>query len=165
MDTEKLLIQLNKNDQWIQNVDTKISILLTFLGVFSGFILALEDIEKLFDFNSDDYLWILTLFFLLTAFFVILSIRYSLKGMKATLKNKNPGLWFFGDVAKYQHSSYFARKKLNQTDEQFDEELLIQIYNTAKIANEKFILYNRSLYWTKYAVLSYILYHVFSIFI
>ncbi|MBE1554853.1 Pycsar system effector family protein [Sporosarcina limicola] len=165
MDTEKLLKQLDKNDHWIQNGDTKISIILTFLGVFCGYILAQEGIEELLNFREDIIYWISTVFFLLTVLFITLAIYSSLKGMRATISNRRRGLWFFGDVAKYHHSSHFSRQKQQQTNEQFNEELLIQIFNTAKIANDKFVFYNSSLKWTKFAVFSYLLFYVFKVFI
>lgn len=165
IDIEKLQIQLDKNDYWIQNVDTKISIILTFLGVFSGYILATEDIERLFDVNMKSFQWISTLLFVVTAIFIAISIYFSFKGMKASTKNSQPSLWFFGDVAQFEHSSNFARKKRIQTEEEYKEDIINQIYTTALIANKKFKFFNKSLTWTKFSVLTYLLFFVCNIFI
>lgn len=159
---EKLQIQLDKNDYWIQNVDTKVSVILTFLGVLSGYILAMEDIEKLFDVQTKNFQWIPTLLFIVTAILISISIYYSFKGLRANTKNHKPGLWFFGDVAQFEHTSHFARKKIIQTEEEYKEDIINQIYNTAKIANEKFKFFNKSLTWTKYSVLSYLLFFAFN---
>lgn len=160
MEVDHLFKQLDKNDQWIQNVDTKISTILTFLGVFSGFIIAQKDIKQLFELRWELVDIFALVLFCLTSLMIIFGLWFAFSGIQATTKNKRSGLWFFGDVASIKSTPYFIRKKESQTKEELIEDILVQIHNTAKIANQKFKRFNQSLICTKWAVIFYILFSV-----
>jgi Family of unknown function (DUF5706) len=164
MDKDKLFKQLDKNDQWVQNADAKISIILIFLGVFSGFILSSKDLKQVFNLKWEIMIILTFVLFCLTALFTILGIWFAFKGIKASTKNIKSGLWFFGDVAKYKYTSVFIRQKEKQTDDEFVNDILIQIYNTAKIANEKFKRFNQSLNCTKWAVIFFVIFYFSKLF-
>lgn len=145
LNIEKLNDQLNKNDEWIQNADLKLSVILAFLGVLGGVVLSQGSV---FDLLKDG-LKVVEIFSLLTftlAFILLgIAITTAIKGLSATLRNPHRSLWFFGDVAKFESWDAFKRKKTVQTEEEEADDLLSQIHTTSKIAIGKFKWLNLSI--------------------
>ncbi|MGM0899212.1 MAG: Pycsar system effector family protein [Bacillota bacterium] len=145
MDIDKLHKQLDKNDQWIQNADMKLSIILAFLGVLGGIILSEG---KVFELLKDGLTTIegaafsaFSLAFILLGF----GITYAIRGITATLKNPRKSLWFFGDVGRYSDWSHYKRRKERETNEEAIDDLLSQIHITSKVAVNKFRWLNLSI--------------------
>lgn len=150
MDTDNLLAQLNKNDEWIHNADTKLSIILAFIVAFAGLVIANSNIIPLS-------------IFIITLLLIIMSTFYALRGINANITNKKTGLWFFGDVARFEHHHSFGKLKRKQTKEQLEEDLIIQIHTTAKIAANKFKNYKLSLNYTVISVIVFSVAYLFKL--
>lgn len=164
MDFDNLLKQLDKNDHWIQNVDVKLSIILTFYGVLSGFIISQDNFATLMKYENTYFKWLMVALLGLTTLFLVIGIIWALKGMVATLKNPNRGLWFFADVAKYTDVSNFKRFKRQETEDELKESILDQIYLTAKIATIRFKCYNKSLISAKWSIIFFIAFQIAKFF-
>lgn len=151
-----MMTQLNKNDEWIQNADLKLSIILAFQGVLGGIYLTrIESSVDTYELSLASYVALLV-----SIVFLLVSIYFSMKGLTAKLKNPFQGLWFFGDVAQFEHWSHFKKSKLHETaDEQIDT-LFNQVHVTSKIAMIKFKWLNRAIQWV---VMSLFVFFLFSI--
>ena len=138
--------------QWISNCDTKISFVLTFYGLAitilftSGF-----DFYKILHFEcaGGSFLDIIHLFRLIIClvFFVLLcfTFYYIFKTLKARVEpNTKDSNIFFGLIAKKKFEE-FQKEVDNETQEDFLKDINNQIYINSKIADEKFLFYNKSL--------------------
>jgi hypothetical protein len=164
MNNEKLLKQLDKNDQWIQNADVKLSIILTFIGVLGGFILSQKNKNLLFKSNEEFIHYFIAIAFILAISCLIIGFYCSAKGVTAKIKNSKRGLWFFGDVSAYEEAHFFKRAKEKETEEDFQGDIVNQIYITAKIAMYKFKCLNRSIFWVKTSVFLFVFYFILKMF-
>ncbi|MGD7046151.1 Pycsar system effector family protein [Jeotgalibacillus proteolyticus] len=160
MENEKLFKQLDYNGQWIHNADVKLSIILTFIGVFNGFILTGNEpsIKTSEEMSVSEYLNTFIIVFYLLC--LITGFLFSVKGITAKVNNPHPGLWFFGDVAKYDQWHYFHKIKKNQSEEQFEEDLMKQIHLTSKIALKKFLYLNKAIIFTTIALILFFVEHI-----
>jgi len=160
MDTERLYKQLDKNDQWIQNADLKLSIILTFIGVLGGYIIVKENLQPMIKIENE---WVhlgIASSFIIASVCLVIGIFCSANGLQASVKNSKRGLWFFGDVAHYKEWYFFKTAKKNQSDEEFEEDLVNQIHTTAKIAIYKFSWFNRAVFWSKGTLFFYLIYYI-----
>lgn len=164
MDLDNLLKQLDKNDQWIQNVDVKLSIILTFFGLLSGFVVSQDSFSSLIKNENSFVEWIMIGLLGLTTLFLVIGIIWAIHGMVATIKNPHRGLWFFGDVASFSDVSNFKRLKRQETEAELKESILNQIYVTAKITNKRFQCYNKSLSAAKWAIIFFIAFQIVKFF-
>jgi len=138
--------------QWISNCDTKISFVLTFYGVAitilftSGF-----DFYKIlhFECTGGSFLDIIHFFRMIIClvFFVLLcsTFYYIFKTLKARVEpNIKDSNIFFGLIAKKEFED-FQKEVDNETQEKLLKDVYSQIYINSKIADEKFLFYNKSL--------------------
>ncbi|TWT08205.1 hypothetical protein FQV26_10455 [Planococcus sp. CPCC 101016] len=160
METEKLTSQLNKNDEWIQNADLKLSIILAFLGVLGGIILSQGKVFNLFKHGLTVIEGFAVFAFSLAFILLGIGITTAIKGLSATLYNPHRGNWFFGDVAKYENWHYFKRAKDSETPEDEVDDLLSQIHTTSKIAIRKFKWLNLSIKLSTWSLGSFAAYFV-----
>lgn len=160
MDTEKLASQLDKNDEWIQNADLKLSIMLAFLGVLGGIILAQGKVFDLFKQGLTVIEGFAMFSFSLAFILLGIGITTAIKGLTATLHNPHRGNWFFGDVARYETWHYFKRAKEAETPEKEMDDLLSQIHTTSKIAIGKFKWLNLSIKLSTWSLGTFAVYFV-----
>ncbi len=160
----------DKIDTWISNCDSKVSFILTFLGVVVTIIFTSDIGEKMFKTLSfseekiccgNSFLQYLEFAcFLLFVGFVIRSFYFSYFTLVARIDTntyKETGLitdsnLFFMTITDKDFSTYQTGLE-NLSDEKFFEDLNSQIYINSKIAKEKFQNYNKSLKSTMYSLL------------
>ena len=136
--TNNLLAQLTRSDGQIKSMDTKLAVILAFVGVFGGFVIKVGP-----SFDLEQKLIAALLF--ITLLLISFSTFFSLLGLRSTLVNKNPGLWSQRDIAKNERYSIFSKRKKKQTVEEYQEDIIVHLYITAKLAVNKFEFYRVSL--------------------
>ena len=154
---------------WINNCDSKASILLALIGVFlpiaftSDFLLAgiTAEIKNVVGIISGDCscrAWCSVLLVLLlgvSVFFFIKSLRSLFVVLFARLDDsrteENPSVSFYKSIGDYSFEEY---KQLVEaiSDEQFTEDKLRQVHDCSKICTKKFINYNNGINATKLAL-------------
>lgn len=162
-------------DTWISNCDSKVSFLLTFLGVIATIIFTSEIGKKMFQTLSfsgnkmhceNHFLQYLEfIFFLLFIVLVMRSFYFSYNSLIARI---NPDIYneiglttksnlFFKTIAEKDFQTYHSDLK-NLGDEELLYDLNSQIFISSKIATEKFRNYNKSLENTMYSLICFILF-------
>ncbi|WP_080871952.1 Pycsar system effector family protein [Oceanobacillus timonensis] len=161
MTVDKYYKQLDKVDYWIANADTKASFVLAFSGVLSGFLFSDETIEQQnVDNHTDSFINLPNTLLTLTIISLIITITFSLLVLSARTKGVKHTLFFWGDISKYTHWSYYLRAKLRETDDALEKDLIYQIYINSKICNKKFKRYRLTL---RFLIISLVLFAVHKI--
>jgi hypothetical protein len=132
---------LERINGWIENADTKISILLGVEIIAFGWVLDRSDeIRRFFstlEYGKDDYLIILIGWFVLA---VAASLWNGYRGLRPKLDlppKMPPSPFFYGTIAEFELEAY--RGKLMELDEkQAFDEMVNQIWVNSKIARAKF---------------------------
>lgn len=157
--TEDLPSTLDRIIVWINNCDTKTSIVLGGLGVIAGIFLASDYISKIIDIvrfmTSHINVWAviyLILFFgsiavLLAGCFFLFRVLISVTDTKSYKERgiKEESLIFFSSIAKNKTLSAYKKKVLKTDNAQFDEDVISQIYTCSIICDTKFRNYNTGL--------------------
>ena len=142
---KKDLIEINRQNLdrvilWIQNADTKASIVLAFNGGLMVFLAGkVYDAKSLFQyaFCSGPLLLLLLCAIFFIAFFcfsIYFALRTLLPSTSPTAKNK---LMFFGTIAGLSEEE-FKKKALSLGEDEALENLVEQTYINSKIARDKF---------------------------
>lgn len=170
-----------KIDTWISNCDSKVSFVLTFLGVVVTIIFTSDVGKKMFQTLSfsdekihygNSFLQFLEfVLFILFLVFAVRSFYFSYHTLVARIDPKTyneNGLitdsnLFFTSISKKDFQTYKTNLE-NLTDEKFLQDLNSQIYINSKIAKEKFQNYNKSLKNTMYLFICFILFLLISSF-
>lgn len=148
-------------NNWIANVDTKISFTLAFIGILLGFILSngtptayttlFTNIEasSVSCCNIVSVIMITSLF--LSSFICVI---YLIKGLTATVNTSDTNkhsMFFFGAVASTSLSDY-NEKFVELKDKDILNDLVEQVHTNSRICNKKFANYNKSIRWLIIAV-------------
>ncbi len=174
---DRSIKRLEVVNQWISNVDTKSSFVLTFYGVIITIIFT-SDLGKemintftykrapSIDCNS------LKLFFsLLVIILFLIAIIITIYNIYQTLKGRiNPNIYrqqglntnsniFFGTIASKSYSD-FENQITTENKSTFLKDLNSQIFINSNIADRKFKYYNRSVIWL---IISFALFLIFII--
>ena len=144
-DINKILDNVNF---WINNSDTKASIILGFLGIFISIIFTnnkiLAKIINIFnnlfiDISFDDIIYLIL--FALSIFSLFYGLYKLIKVLVPDLKLKDysqKSPVYFGGIASYKSFNEYKEDFKKLDDESFKEELLSQIYINSIICNNKF---------------------------
>lgn len=165
---------------WIENCDTKASILLAFVGVFLSIVLTsdhiLKGIESCFKAvvlickNPDQAI---SLFAFLTLgalafsiFFFVLSIKELLSVLYARLMQdegqQSPSLFFYRTIGNMSYKDYCDSAK-TVNEETMNEDRLHQIHVCSQICTHKFEKYNEGLKSFKSAMIAFGLFILFLV--
>lgn len=154
IESEDLNTILDRINNWINNCDTKSSIVLSFIGILLGIIFTTDYITKLFEIYKKIYLStnLVNLLFLL---FSIGSIICIIKGIihlilsiraKTNINNEygliTDSLIYYKTIAANSNYKEYEEKmnKLNQ--DTLKKEIISQIYINSEICTKKFKNYN-----------------------
>lgn len=156
---DKLVMILDRNTNWIENCDTKASIILGSVGTFAGICLATDYVKKIitiwqYIFNHVniwtigyiclDLLSICTIISGCVHLVGVLMARvdaheYSIKGIK------EDSIIFFNSIAKNQSLEKYSDKVKKCTSKQLEDDIIFQIYVCSLICEKKFSLYKKGL--------------------
>lgn len=156
---EELIEILDRIVTWIDNCDSKSSVILGGLGVIASIFLASDYVSRIVDIvrfmTSYVNIWkaiYLFLFFgsivaLLVGCFFLIRVLISVTDTKSYKERgvKGESLIFFSSIAKNKTLSAY-KKKVQKTDNaQFDEDVISQIYTCSIICDTKFRNYKTGL--------------------
>lgn len=154
---------------WTSNCDTKASIVLAFIGILVSITFTSEyllvgvqtEIENIINYwkNGIGGFSLLSTFMFLSLFgFVIstlLCCYYVISSLKANLECPNDSIIFFRKIAELSKEDYIERVN-SITDDEFEQDKLSQIHICAKICEEKFDFYNKSIKHLKWGLLLFV---------
>lgn len=146
---------------WIGNIDTKISFLLTVACVFLGYII--ENDMSLLSNNSFNSKWYLLALLGITLVMALLSISSYILALKAVSNHKEPSyesVIFAGDIAKNTNFNKYNSKMSRITANELSIDKKKQIYITAQIYTNKVKRYNAGLLLTIITVSLYVVFKV-----
>ncbi len=146
---------------WINNMDTKASILLAYLAVIIGFVVS-NGLPDLFNQPAPSPV---VFFYIVKVDFVVilyLSLFASIVLFLATLTARIKGnkekhsLLFFGEIAKNSLNDYKS-KILNRTEEELIKDVLEQVYINSNICTIKSKYYNIGVKLTLISTVVYVI--------
>jgi hypothetical protein len=154
---------------WINNCDSKASILLALIGVFlpialtSDFLLEginaeLKNIVGLFSGNCSCRAWgsvLLILLLGISVFYFIKALRFLFLVFFARLdgrrKEENPSVSFYKSIGELSYEEYKQLVSDISADKLTDDKLR-QVHDCSKICTQKFLNYNKAIRTTKLAL-------------
>lgn len=150
---------LDRTIGWIENCDTKTSIILSGMGVIAGILLATDYVEKLVTIYRYmiSYVNLWRSFYLLVSFLSLWVIVYGcvlLIGVLVAKVNpaefsekgvKTDSLIFFTSIAANNSLAKYRDKVKECSYEQLDDDIISQIYICSLICKKKFKLYKKGL--------------------
>ncbi|GIX59953.1 MULTISPECIES: hypothetical protein [Bacillus cereus group] len=154
---------LEKANFWISNVDAKVSFIVSFTGVFLGFIFASDSITKsvqnylktISEMSFNDLKMILslvaTILFVISIYFIAKAVYQLMKALKGRIDPelyKQSGLEtkssiFWGTIALKDYATF--KNTFDQSEEQQLNDIQSQAYINSLITKEKFENYNDGL--------------------
>ena len=146
---------------WINNMDTKASILLAYLAVIVGFVVS-NGPPDLFAQPAPSpitFCYVIKVVFVVTLYlFLFASIVLFLGTLTARIKGNNEkhSLLFFGEIAKNSLNDYKS-KILNRTEEELIKDVLEQVYINSKICTIKSKYYNIGVKLTLISTVVYVI--------
>ena len=177
---------LDITNMWIENVDSKISYALAFIGVVLGFIMAEEKpidigdtvidiLEKIISFFSstnrvlnitiekDIVALLLLCASTVTAIISIVYLLIALKGSISLDEYNEDGLTiksniFWGSVSKKKYKD-FKHEVLNISEDGLMNDITSQIFINSKICNKKFENYNKGIRYIIFTVIIFFIYN------
>lgn len=179
---EKAKEILERADFWISNVDAKVSFIISFTGVFIGFIFASDSITKsiqqyikaLINMSFSDLKVVLsliaTILFIATLFFIVRAIILLIKSLVGRIDSnlyQQPGLEtnssiFWGTIALNDYATF--KNSFDNTDEQRLNDLQSQAYINSLITKQKFENYNKGLKNLKIGIMLFMLFKLLTYF-
>ena len=157
---EELKEILDRNTAWIENCDSKTSIILGSFGVIAGIFLATDYVSKfkgiLCHMTSNVFFW--TIIYIIFCIFAISLIlagcvcwitvlfarvnpnEFSNRGIKSD------SLIFFSSIVKHKSLSSYKQKLEKCETVQMEEDLISQIYICSIICDKKFKYYKLGLF-------------------
>lgn len=156
---------LNGIKDWIGNVDTKISFLLTVSCIFLGYIIENDISIYGKTENCSSYWWIVALL-TLSLILSIISIMLFISALKAT--NKHPlvnykSVVFAGDIASNNSFEEYNRKLSRITESELLNDKKKQIYINAGIYIQKVKTYNIGLWIAIATMVVYVISKILSV--
>ena len=150
MDKDDAYKTLDTVNMWINNCDTKVSVILGIYGVIISLAFSLDYISKIkaifIKFNQN-HLFLRYPYFIVAIISVVLIFVGIYKLLKVIIpriilgakKNGDfDSIMFFGNVAKFESYKSYCKKVGLATSESVLDDILFQIYAASKICNTKF---------------------------
>lgn len=151
---ERLCRVLEQNQEWIKNCDSKTTTILALIGVIFTVLFASDSFAKIIQiwtifFYSENLCFarFYLLFTVVSWLIFAVGIYYFLKVLYARLNNKKyqtcleyKSNLYFGDIVNYEIDVYRSTIK-SLSEEEFIDDLSMQIYICADICNQKFMYY------------------------
>ena len=139
MNKNDLQSQLTRSEDWVKNADTKIGVLMAFIGVFIV-VLMHRFLSIVFTVNSPTYL---VVSYVVSLFLVSYIIVKLLLGIIPRLKNdkERKSLLFYVHVKNMKLSNY-KNKMLKLTDREYMDALVDQVYIISSIATRKMRMFH-----------------------
>lgn len=140
---------LNMINEWIRSSDTKTSILMTMVALFSSLSISMfETLKNIISFSANPFLsTIIVIVFVLYIFLFIVIFYFSFISLVARICIKNinsKSLFFFGNIADLEKNE-FIEKTSKIVDKDIINDLKEQIVINSKIAKMKLKYFNYSL--------------------
>lgn len=171
---ENVFTTLGVTNSWISNIDSKISFMLAFLAVLSGFILnnglpqAYNSIKSLSSISEISGSQIISAI-LVTSLYILLflSIFKFLNALTAKVdgdsSNSNQAsIFFFGSIGNKTLTTY-TDEYLAITDEEAMKQVLEQVHTNSKICTKKVKDYNDGMRFSKFVTAIWFLCSVFQL--
>ncbi|GAB1804414.1 hypothetical protein [Priestia megaterium] len=167
---------------WLGNVDSKVSFVLSFAGIFLGFIFASDSITKSIEgyikfIISNDltlgkfiFSCIALLFFVASMVFMGISIYNLLGALKGRI---NPDIYsqanletksilFWGSIAKSTNYTAYKQKVDSLTDVNLSNDLKSQVYINSLICSKKFELYNKAINKLTWGIILFVIFKLLT---
>lgn len=156
--------KLEMINQWINNLDSKSSIVLGLVGIIITIIFTntsfVDDIIRIISRISkhmifSDILYII--FFIISIILCLYGIWSLIKVLVPTIRIKNVKIksyLFFGSIAQYSNYKEYKDKYLKANDDDIIDDLLNQIYQNSIICNKKYINFTNGLKYFLLGLLS-----------
>lgn len=147
--------KLEMINQWINNSDSKSSIVLGLVGILFTIVFTdtnfINNIERIISEISEhiifsDVLYII--FFIISIVCCLYGIWSLIKVLVPTIKSKNMKIksyLFFGSIAQYSNYKEYKDEYLKANDDDIIDDLLNQIYQNSIISNKKYISFTNGL--------------------
>lgn len=166
--------QLDRINFWIANCDTKASIVLAFVGVFTPLFFTstpmLDSLKFALHTIASGHVSFSKVIFtlsgctiLFTLLFVVFTIRFIFKSLTATVGNtvthaagviSNSDL-FFNSISNKTFADYY--RSVSHTSEQdLMRDIHSQVYVNSHICSKKFTYYNHAIKWLKYCLMGFL---------
>lgn len=150
---EELYKRLDNINQWINNCDTKASVILGAIGILVTIAFTNSDIVRymikiLFNcfnkviFSDILYFLFLTFFSIMTVYGIFLLLKVLIPTLKMKGNNHKSYL-YFGSIAKYDGYLEYKKDLLDASENDIIDDLLNQIYQNSLIATNKYQNYVR----------------------
>ncbi|KGJ49813.1 hypothetical protein KD33_07710 [Clostridium sp. NCR] len=176
---EDLYKRLEIVNTWIDNADSKISYVLTFIGVLFGFFTGTKSssnisviLEVIYSKGVSSIalnkllLLLLFIIFIVTSIISMVNLCKALKGSIDIKVYEQKGLATSSNISfqTISNSSYedFSNSVNNETENDIIKDITSQIYINSKICTTKFKNYNKGLKFTIISVIIFFLYTVLS---
>lgn len=162
---------------WIDNIDSKVSIALGFVGVVLGFVLSSSTIQKYIsvlinpNLSITFYQMINIIIYFISLIFLVVALIMFYNSLKATTSSKefkgstDNSLIFWGNIAEYDSFDNYKESVKNINHSNKDNDFLSQIYINSIIVKRKSDNYNKGLNKLIIGSLAYVLFEVISLFI
>lgn len=161
---------LDRITTWIENCDTKTSIVIGCIGVISAILLSIDyitQIKKIIGYMIDNISFWTVVFLLITTGSVVVGIigcyylfRVLVPKVDTELYKEeglqSDSLMFFSTISKNKSYKNYKAKLEKCNNINWRNDIISQIYLCSKICTQKFEHYKRGLYLTLIAFISFI---------
>lgn len=178
---EELHNMLSLIKGWISNCDSKVSVLLSGIGVFTGIFLTSDyhdDLVNIAKFILETDIVILaiiacayvcvsigSLLALIYGYWILIKViiaKIDLNEFKSRGIYSN-SLIFFSSIAQYATLAEYKKRLENCNKEQMELDIISQIYICSIICDRKFCLYNKGLRYSMIGLLVFIIMEIIKI--
>ncbi|MCC2414303.1 MULTISPECIES: Pycsar system effector family protein [Bacillus cereus group] len=174
---------LDRINFWIGNGDAKVSFVVSFTGIFLGFIFASDSIstsvknyiKSLGAMKLQDVKILLSalslILFVVSIFFIMRAIYYFLMALQAQIKPseyqqsnlETKSLLFWQTISQLDYATY--KQKLNTVQDQaLENDLDSQVYINSIITTRKFDMYNKGLKQLRNGIIVFVIFKFLTYF-
>lgn len=174
---------LDRINFWIGNGDAKVSFVVSFTGIFLGFIFASDSIsasiknyiKSIGAMELQDVKILLSalslILFVVSIFFIMRAIYYFLKALQAQIKPseyqqpnlETRSLLFWGTISQLDYATYKQRMDTAQ-DQDLANDLQSQVYINSIITTRKFDMYNKGLKQLRNGIIVFVVFKFLTYF-
>lgn len=159
-DIEQLNIILDRTIGFISNCDTKVSFILTSLGVILTILATINAPNLAFIQNQIkqvecNYLFLFGIFVFLVSTICFVIGLYHLAHVliaRVNIPNKLKSKIFFGDISQYADYKNYTSEIFLMSETEYKEDIISQIYVNSKICMDKYKYYNIGFRFSLYSL-------------